>query len=318
MLRTFSAVVSIWCCLGLMAQLFASPDPACYRLNPKCTHIERPGGAQCPAGEKPWLINKDAPARCTGGLSKADRIAVRNFLLARGELHDNLTVDDGIEVTFLASPGQRQVGKPFSLTAQIEHKRGLSMEGKDVELLVLTDGKVVPALRQWEGDDLVVSGVWDDSQVSFYLLFLTQDLPAGSKLAVVVRDEHSGSKFYAQALPFSSSAARYKLTDEVSYEVVGSPPRLQWTLSFTTDIPQGTLVSYYVVNEWGDRSDEITWSLRRPTSPSLTIFGEPHRLWGDGCFTLVVGFFKKRFDENGVMLISYDDIITAPFGSSCD
>ena len=310
------AMMSVWWCFGLTLELFASPDPACYRLNPKCTRVDRPGGAQCPAGEKTWLSKKDAPAYCTGGLSDAGRVAVLDFLLARGEGLDTLTVDDGIEVTFQASPGERQVGKPFSLTAQIEGRQGASMKGKEVELLVLAEGEVVPALRQWEGEDLVVSGVWKGSQVSFYSLFLTQDLPPEAQLVVVVRDEFSGPKFYAQALPFSSSAARYELA-EVAYEVVGSPPRLQWKLSFTTDIPKGTLVSYYVSNEWGDRSDVSTWSLRRPTSPNMTIVGEPHQTWGEGCFTLVVGLFKPRFDADGVMLVSYD-IVTAPFGSSCN
>lgn len=318
MLRSCKAMVLVGCCFGVAMKLFASPDPACYRLNPECTRTERPGGAQCPAGEKTWLIKENAAAYCTGGLSDADRVVVRDYLLARDGLLDSLTVDDGIEVTFQSSPGKRQVGKPFLLTAQIKDKDGVSVTGKTVELLVLADGKVVSALRQWEGDDPDIRGVWEGLQVSFSDLFLTQDLPQGSQLVVVVRDELGGSKFYAQALPFSSSAAQYKLT-EVAHEVVGNPPQLQWTLSFSTDIPSGTLVSYYVSSEWGDRSDVITHNLprNRPAPSSLTIVGEPHRLWGEGCFTLVVGLFKPSFGAGGVMLVSYD-IVTAPFGSSCN
>ncbi len=171
----------------------------------------------------------------------------------------------------------------------------------------------MPALMQWEGDDTDIRGVWKGSQITFSNLFLTRDLPQNSQLVVVVRGEQGGNTFHTQAFPLSSSAAKYKLA-EVSSEVVGDPPQMQWTLSFTTDIPQGNLFSYYVRSEYGDISDTITYNVPSHSTSSLAIIGQPHRLWGEGCFTLVVGLYKPRFDEDGVMLIS-PDIVTTPFGS---
>ncbi len=130
-------VAVIVCCLGLSASLFAIPNPACYRLNPKCISIpDRPGGVECPAGEKPRLLREDAPAYCTGGssstgrLSKEARAAVQDFLLARGEFPDGLTVEYGIKVSFKSKPSEQQVGKLFALTAQIKNKLGASMQGE--------------------------------------------------------------------------------------------------------------------------------------------------------------------------------------------
>ena len=250
----------------------------------------------------------------TGGLGKEARAAVGDYLLSRGEFPDGLSVSHGIEVSFKSQPSEHQVGRLFSLTAQITNSVGSALQGKDVELLLLDDRQqVIPALMQWEGDNQDVSGVWKGSQVLFKALFLTHDLPQGSQLCVVVRDEKGSNKFRVQAFPLSSRAAKYQLAD-TAYEVVDNQPRSKWTLSFTTDVPAKTLYTYYVRDEYGSRSEAITYSVpSRPASPSLTIIGQPHRLWGDGCFTLVVELFKPRW-ENGVMIID-PDIVTTQFGN---
>ena len=317
MLRSCNTVaLVVACCLA--ASAFARPSPICYRLNPKCTPSERPGGANCPAGEKPWLLKDNAPPHCKGehgSLSKAASAAVREHLLARGEFPDMLSVSDDIKVSFFSFPNKQQVGKLFSLKAKIKDKQGTSMQGKAVELLVLAGGRVVPILRQWEGDDMSVRGpeirgVWKGSAVTFSPLFLTRDLPQDSQLVVVAHDEQGGNTFNARAFPFSSKAAKYTLA-KASSEIVSEPPQMKWELILNADVPRKTLVSYYVTDNDGSASSTIGFMLTRPTSPSVTIFGKTHRTWGGGCFTLVVGLTKLNFDEDGVMLMDYD-IVTAP------
>lgn len=296
----FSLVVAFF--MQSFQHLIAVPDPACYRLNPNCTRTEGLGGVNCPAGEEAWLIRADAQSRCKDQQTK---VAVRDFLLERGEFPDDLTVDYNIEVSF--KPTKQQVGKLFSLTAQLESET--SADKESAELLVLANNKIIPVLKQWEGNDHTIHGIWQGSQIKFDSLFLTQDLPQEAQLVFLMRNKHGGSKFHIQTRPFSSSSAKYNLST-ISYETVSYPPRLRFTLSFTSDVPKGTLFSYYVVNEYGDQTDKITVSPPRPTSSTATLLGERYRLADDGCFTLVVGI---RPPERGK---SYD-IVTAPFGNDC-
>lgn len=249
--------------------------------------------------------------------TESEKQAVRNFLLARGEFPDGLTVADGIAVTFETYGEERQVGSLFVLKAQIEDTSGQVLKGRGVELLVLAgEQSVVPALLQWEGNNPDVRGKWNGTQVKFANLFLTRELPQNSRLAVVMRTEQGNNMFHVQTFPLASRPAHYQLVAPISHTALESnPPRARWTLSFTTDIPPKSLVSYYVRDEFGSESGMLTFStLAGPPSRSLNIWDQPHRTWGEGCFTLVVGISKLRFDEDGVMLLS-PSIVTAPFGS---
>ena len=74
----------------------------------------------------------------------------------------------------------------------------------------------------------------------------------------------------------------------------------------------GLSASLFAIPQSNIVGQGVGWQQQHPRS--LTIIGQPDRLWGEDCFTLIVGIFKPRFDEDGVMLIS-PDIITTPFGS---
>ena len=207
--KNYRAVVLVMVCCWT-TNVFAPPNPICYRLNPKCALTEQPGGTNCPAGEEPWLLKDNAPSHCGGvhgSLSQEARVTIRNHLLARGVFPDMLSVSGDIEVSLKDAPTVWEVGKLYSLTAEIKNKFGTSMQGKAVELLVLDGKQVLSALQQGEGSDSKIRGVWQGSQVSFNDLSLIRDLPQNAQLAVVARDEQGSYMFYAQTFPISSSAA---------------------------------------------------------------------------------------------------------------
>lgn len=53
----------------LAGDLFAIPDPGCYRRNPRCSRSRVPssepyyGDVKCPRGERLWILREDAPSR---------------------------------------------------------------------------------------------------------------------------------------------------------------------------------------------------------------------------------------------------------------
>ena len=278
-----------------------------------------------------WLVAAIAVA-CgwlqTGfAATRAEKQAVRDYLLARGEFPDGLSVDGGIEVAFGKNRDTDvhimiRVGQFNSFTAQIKDEDGQVLQGQDVELLVLPGGQsVVPfTLMRWQGDDPdagSVSGQWRGTQIVFGDLFLTRDLPQASRLVVLVRMQQGGNAFRLQTFPFYSAESEYQLVEPVSYEVLEtSPPRAKWTLKFIADIPAHFGISWYVTEKYGSASDVTDLRIEAATS-TLSILSAPHRTWeGTGCKTLVVNIAMACEDSPKCRTLRrYSSmLIVAPFG----
>lgn len=263
-----------------------------------------------------------AGAQTLLAVAEHERQAVRDFLIARGEFPDDLTVSTGIEVTFRKYEEERQVGRPFALAAQINDHAGQSLAGQGVELLVIAGGqRVVQALDRYNANtDDGIGGDWRDEKVYFARIFLTRMLPQNSRLAVVERDVFGGNKFRMQTFPLASRAAKYQLAKPIVSEVLESePPRQRWTLSLTTDIPADRFVEHYIKDEDGVLASRGEWFITDSATSSVTIVGEPYRLYDESkfCFRMVVGIGKPGFDRWSVLpaFSKLDAVITAPFGN---
>ncbi len=234
-----------------------------------------------------------------------DRDVVRDYLLARGEFPDGLTITGAIKVELNGNLTQ-QVGRFFRFYPWIVDAGDQVLQGNEVEMLILSGGNsVVPfTLMLWgnEGEDDIddagsVSGIWvvDDWRAPWRLvlpnLFLTRDLPKCSRLAVLVRNKpRSSNKFRLQTFPFASRAAETpQLTEPVTYKVLESdPPRAKWTLKFDRNIASSTTITWYVASKYGKESAPTHFTTDKD-STELTIMSQPHRTWeGNYCMMLVV------------------------------
>ena len=306
-------------------KLLAIPDPSCYSKNPKCTYsTERPGGVSCPAGERAWLPREDAAPHC-GSNRARERAVVHDYLLARGEFPDGLSVAGGIEVS-MKFDGTQQIGRFFSLYLQIKDADGQEIRDNDVELLILSGGtSVVPfTMMRWQNNDGIdagsVVGEWRIKAVAFTDLFLTRDLPQNSRLAVLVRNKpHGSNKYRLETFPLASIAAKTSLTEPVTHAVLESdPPRAKWTLKFNRSISAASTISWYVADGDGLTTD-VTSFVNEKDTAELTIMSEPHRTWEDNsCKALAVRIDSTdNCQATGCRTVMYHlpEVIAAPFGN---
>ncbi len=255
-----------------------------------------------------------------------DRAAVQDYLLARGEFPDGLSVTGGIEVELDGNLTQ-QVGRFSRFYAQIVDASGQVLQGNDVELLILSGGtSVVPfTLMRWKGDDDAgsVGGKWHGERLVFENVFLTRDLPRCSRLAVLVRNKpHGSNEFRLQTFPIASSAAWTQLTEPVTHVVLESyPPRAEWTLKFNRNIAASATITWYVASEYGSESAAVAFVTEKD-STELTIMSQPHRTWeGNSCMVLVVKIDAGNCPDtspdcrSGVLMYHPSEFIAAPFGN---
>ena len=275
-----------------------------------------------------WLVAAVAVASwAQAGLAatQSEKEAVQDYLLARGEFPDDLSVTGGIEVE-MNYDNTQQVGRFFNLYPQIKDNNGQILQGNNVELLVLHGGSsIVPfTLMRWKSnDDIDVSSVvgeWRGERLVFASLFLTRDLPQGSRLAVLVRNKpHGSNKYRLETFPLASIAAKTSLTEPVTHVVLESdPPRAKWTLKFNRNITAHTSISWYVISSYGDRTAPTNFATKN-NAADLVIMSQPHRTWeGLDCMALAVSIDSTdncRDASCRSVMYHPPEVIAAPFGN---
>ena len=228
---------------------------------------------------------------------------VRDYLIQHGE-PDNITVTDGISVTFDSHVNALRVGRLYSLVAKIKDSHQQVINTGEVILLALDSKQlVVPALQQWKGDHSLVFGSWHGHKVKFNNFFLTRELPLHSKLAVVVRSStNNGKVFHVQTFQTSTLAGRYQLEMPIHHTLLESNPPLDlWMLSFNhlSFLLKG--VQYYIKDESGSIISETHYSgINKGQHSKKELFIVNQQQTQDtGCFTLVVRMIEFLYAGRG-------------------
>ena len=275
-----------------------------------------------------WLVAAVAVASwAQAGLAatQSEKEAVQDYLLARGEFPDGLSITGSITVNMNYDDTQ-QVGRFFNLYPQIKDDNGQVLQGNNVELLVLHGGSsVVPfTLMRWKSNDGIdagsVVGEWQGERLVFEHLFLTRDLPQNSRLAVLVRNKpHGSNKYRLETFPLASIAAKTLLTEPVTHVVLESdPPRAKWTLKFNRNIPAHTSISWSVISSYGERTAPTNFATKKDAA-DLVIMSEPHRTWEDNsCKALAVRIDSTdncQATDCRTVMYHLPEVIAAPFGN---